>query len=281
MTKWTWLAATSMFLTVASALDAAAQAPPPAPVLAAPVNGSALVQPITLDWGAVVDPDGPIGSYTWQVSSTSTFGVVIASGFMNDPGDPSIPTRTDDKVSGLANGTYFWRVKATQIVGGGTFSIDSPWSEVRSFTVVGLGPAPGRPSFTSPTSPAQFHVREFFMIDWTDVPDAHHYVLEADDEPSFSYPLTLTTDPLQFGTSFPAGWGTRLTVFSRVVAGSADSVRGLPSPTLSVQITTAAPVPPAPGLLSPIGGASVTLPFTLDWTDTADTQVAGYEVDID
>src|SRR5262245_43264589 len=281
MTKWIWLAAMSMFLTVASTLDAAAQTPPPAPALAAPVNGDALVQPITLEWGAVVDPDGPIGSYTWQVSSTSAFGVVIASGFTNDPGDPSIPTRTDAKVSGLPNGTYFWRVMATQIVGGATFSIDSPWSEVGSFTVVGLGPAPGRPSFTSPTSPAQFHVREFFLINWTAVPGAHHYVLEADDEPSFSYPLTLTTEPLQCGTSFRAGWGNALSVFYRVVAVSADGVRGLPSPTLSVQITNAAPVPPPPSPLSPIGGASVTLPFTLDWTDTADPQVAGYEVDID
>ena len=187
MTKWTWMAAMSVFLTVAPALEAAAQAPP-APVLAAPANGAALVQPIGLEWDAVVDPDGPIGSYTWQVSSTSSFGVVVASGFTNESGDPSIPTRTDDKVSGLPNGTYFWRVKATQIVGGAIFSIDSPWSEVRSFTVLGLGPAPGRPSFTSPASPAQFHVREFFMISWTDVPDAHHYVLEADDEPSFSSP---------------------------------------------------------------------------------------------
>ena len=194
---------------------------------------------------------------------------------------PGIPTRTDAKVSGLPNGTYFWRVKATQIVGGATFSIDSPWSAVRSFTVVGLGPAPGRPSFTSPASPARFHVREFFLINWTAVPGAHHYLLEADDEPSFSYPLTLTTDALQFGTSFRAGWGNALNVFYRVVAVSADDVRGLPSPTLSVQITNAAPVPPAPTLLSPIGGASVTLPFTLDWTDTANPQVAGYDIDID
>ena len=246
-----------------------------APVLVAPANGAALVQPIRLEWDEVVDPDGPIGSYTWQVSSTSTFGVVIASGFTNDSGDPSIPTRTDAKVSGLPNGTYFWRVKATQIVGGATFSVDSPWSAVRSFTVVGLGPAPGRPSFTSPASPARFHVREFFLINWTAVPGAHHYVLEADDESSFSYPLTLTTDPLQFGTSFRAGWGNALSIFYRVVAVSADGVRGLPSPTLSVQITNAAPVPPPPSPLSPIGGASVTLPFRLDWTDTADPQVAG------
>src|SRR5262249_60257621 len=100
MTKWTWMAAMSVFLTAAQALQAAAQAPP-APVLVAPANGAALVQPIGLVWGAVADPDGPIGSYTWQVSSTSTFGIVIASGFTNESGDPSIPTRPDDKASGL------------------------------------------------------------------------------------------------------------------------------------------------------------------------------------
>src|SRR5262249_16236051 len=121
MTKWICVAAMSMLMTVASALEVAAQAPP-APVLVAPAKAAAPLQPITLQWGAVVDPDGPIGSYTWQVSSTSTFGVVIASGFTNDSGDPSIPTRTDAKVSGLPNGTYFWRVMATQIVGGATFS---------------------------------------------------------------------------------------------------------------------------------------------------------------
>jgi translocation and assembly module TamA len=37
------------------------------------------------------------------VSSTSSFGAVIASGFTNQPGDPSIPARTDAKVSGLPN----------------------------------------------------------------------------------------------------------------------------------------------------------------------------------
>ena len=263
----------------AFALTADAQTAPPAPVLLQPGAGAALVQPITLAWGAVVDPDGPIGSYTWQVSPTSTFAFIIAAGFTNTPADGS-PARTQATVSGLPNGTYFWRVKATQIVGGAVFALDSAWS-VGSFTVVGLGPAPGTPSFTSPASPAQFHVREFFLINWTAVPGAHHYLLEADDEPTFSYPLTLTLDALQFGTSFRAGWGNALNAFYRIVAVSAGGVRSLPSPTLSVQITNAAPVPPPPTLLSPIGGATVTLPFTLDWTDTANPQVAGYDVDID
>src|SRR5258706_7488889 len=72
-----WLALSAL------ALPARGQTPPPAPALLQPAAGASLLQPITLAWGTVVDPDGPIGSYTWQVSSTSTFNVVIASGFTN------------------------------------------------------------------------------------------------------------------------------------------------------------------------------------------------------
>ena len=103
MTKWTWVAAMSMLFTVASALEAAAQAPP-APVLVAPANGAALVQPIGLEWGPVVDADGPIGSYTWQVSSTSTFGVVIASGYPSGPDLGATATATHpDLAERIAN----------------------------------------------------------------------------------------------------------------------------------------------------------------------------------
>src|SRR5438093_7748139 len=209
----------AMYILSAFALPAEAQTPPPAPALLQPAAGAALVQPITLAWSAVVDPGGPIGSYTWQVSPTSTFALIIASGFTNASGDASIPTRTQDEVSGLPNGTYFWRVKATQIVGGVVFALDSAWSPVRSFTVVGLGPAPGTPAFTSPANGAQFHVREFFLINWTAVPGAHHYLLEADDEPTFSSPFTLTTDPMQFGTTFRAGWGNAIpNIYYRITA---------------------------------------------------------------
>jgi len=64
------------FLAAALTHPAFAQTPPPAPTLAAPANGAALAQPIALNWNAVVDPDGPIGSYTWQVSNSSAFTTV-------------------------------------------------------------------------------------------------------------------------------------------------------------------------------------------------------------
>jgi hypothetical protein len=255
----------------------ATPAAPPAPVLVAPANGASLVQPITLDWDPVSAPGGPIGSYTWQVSTTSTFTTVIASGFTNMDSDPSIPTRTADKVSGLPNGTYFWRVKDTQL--GPNGGVDSPWSTVRSFTVTGLGPAPAAPSFITPATNAQFHVRESYNIQWSSVVNAQSYILEADDEPTFSYPLTLTLEPINFGTQSGAIWGNPLTIFYRVRAVSADGVRSLPSATRTVQITNAAPIPAGVSPVAPPNGATVQLPFFVDWSDTPNPQVPGYDLE--
>jgi hypothetical protein len=253
---------------------------PPAPILVSPTNGASVVQPITLDWNPVSAPGGPIGSYTWQVGTTNSFSTVIASGFTNMDSDPLVPTPTADKVSGLPNGTYFWRVKATQL--GPNGGVDSLWSAVRSFTVTGPGVAPAAPMFITPTSPASFHVREFFDIKWSAVAGAHYYLLEVDDEPTFSDPLTLTTNALTFGTKAQAGWGNALAnVYYRVRAVSADNVRSLPSATLNVHITNAAPVPAAVSQVAPAAGASVSIPFLFDWSDTANPQVPGYDLQVD
>ena len=64
---------------------------PPAPTLVAPAAGASLVQPITLDWNAVTSSGGPIGSYTWQVGTSSAFTTIIASGFTNMDSDPAGP----------------------------------------------------------------------------------------------------------------------------------------------------------------------------------------------
>ena len=84
---------------------------PPAPTLAAPANGAAVAQPITLAWNPVISPGTPIVSYTWQVAATSAFTTIIATGFTGTDSDPTIPTPTKARVSGLPNGTYFWRVQ--------------------------------------------------------------------------------------------------------------------------------------------------------------------------
>src|SRR3954471_19326398 len=265
----------------AQAASAATVTPPPAPALVSPAAGASVVEPFTLRWGAVVDPDGPIGSYTWQVATSSTFARGVASRLTQES-LPGIPVATTDKVSGLPTGSYFWRVQASQTVGGTVGSIDSAWSTASGFTVTGLGAAPGTSSFTSPATGTSFHASEFFDITWAAVPDAQYYLLEADDDPAFSYPLSLTTDLMQFGTKFRAGWGNEIpNAYYRVRAVSAAGVRGLPSPTLNVKITNTAPSPAAPALLSPIGGASRSIPLTFDWTDTPNPETPGYDLDID
>src|SRR5204863_8892541 len=113
---------------------AATVTPPAAPALVEPAAGASVAEPLTLRWGAVVDPDGPIASYTWQIGTSSTFATVIASGFTQES-LPGIPVPTADKVSGLPLGSYFWRVQASQTVGGAVGSIDSAWSTVGGLTV--------------------------------------------------------------------------------------------------------------------------------------------------
>ena len=275
---------TSIFLayviaTLASAGTAAAQAPP-APMPVAPASGASLMQPLTLQWSAVSDPRGPVASYTWQIGTTSSFTIIPASGFTDERNGTPIPTFA--RVSGLPNGAYFWRVMATVNVGGTTGFADSAWSAARTLTITGPGPAPGTPTFTAPANGSQFHVREFFDITWTAVAGAQYYLLEGDDDPNFSAPQTLTVDPMQFGTKFHAGWGNTIpNIYYRVRAVSIDNVRGLPSATLNVKIVNTAPVPPAPTPVSPTNGATVSLPFTFDWTDTPNPQIPGYDVDID
>src|SRR3954454_22921289 len=284
--RFSLTAAVVPFLAVATiagaqTASAATVTPPSAPALQAPAAGASVVEPFSLQWGAVVDPDGPISSYSWQVCTSSTFTTVVASGFTQES-LPGIPVPTADKVSGLPLGSYFWRAKASQTVGGTVGSIDSAWSTPNNFTVTGVGATPGTPSFTSPSNGTSFHASDFFDITWTALPDAQYYLLEADDEPTFSYPLALTTDLMQFGTKFRAGWGNEIpNIYYRVRGVSAAGVHGLPSATLNVKITNSAPVPAAPTLLSPVGGASRSIPLTFDWTDTPNRETPAYDLDID
>ena len=247
------------------------QSAPAGPALAGPANGASSIQPITLSWNPPSSSTSPILSYTWQVGTTSAFTNVIASGFTDQVADASIPVPTSAKLSGLPNGTYFWRVKATA-------QTDTAWSALRTFTVTGLGPAPATPAILTPANNAQFHLVESYKIEWTAVQGAQSYILEADDEPTFSYPINLMLAPINFGTVSGGIWGNALTVYYRVRAVSVDGVRSLPSAPITVKITNLAPVPAGVSQLAPAAGATVSTPFSIDWTDTPNPQVPGYEV---
>src|SRR6476646_9918975 len=86
-----------------SATGRSAAAAPPAPSLDSPSDGAVITEPSTISWTAVTDTSGIIG-YNWQVSSSSGFTSLLLQSSTNGA--------TQDTVSGLADGTYFWRVQA-------------------------------------------------------------------------------------------------------------------------------------------------------------------------
>src|SRR5438093_11746842 len=92
---------TALFVGSAARVSAV---PPPAPEPLAPAAGASVQEPFTISWSSVSDPSG-IVAYNWQVSSSSSFTPVVLQNSTNGP-------TTAATVTGLAQGTYFWRVQA-------------------------------------------------------------------------------------------------------------------------------------------------------------------------
>ncbi len=224
---------------------------------------------IRISWSAVTDPSG-IVAYNWQVSPSSTFSPVIEQSSTNG--------QTQDTVSGLANGTYFWRVQAVN----GNF-VQGAWSAAQSFSVTGANSGElGSPTLNPPHNATAFHPMEVIYFDWSAVPGATTYIFDASTDPSFPIATELhinnipnTSYSLQMGDSIPQG-----TWYVRVSAVNANLIAGVPSNSVTFVLSFNAPLPPAPTLLSPANGSSVTLPVTLTWTDVPNPQPSGYVLEI-
>jgi hypothetical protein len=166
---------------VGFATIAGAQTVPSAPTLLSPASGASVQIPFAISWSAVTDPDG-IVAYNWQVSPSSSFSPVVL--LDSTSGD------TRDTVSGLAAGTYFWRVQAVN----GSFA-QGAWSAARSFTVTGAAAgAPGTPTLAEPQGYSTFHPREVMTFSWTPVPGAATYVLQAATDSRFPVTTRLQFD---------------------------------------------------------------------------------------
>ncbi len=146
-------------------------------------------------------------------------------------------------------------------------------------------PVPGTPTLLSPANGAS--VTQPFTFDWSDVPNAAWYVIEADDSSSFAAPLVwaATTTPSQLATnSLPNG-----TSFWRVRAFNSDGVGGPVSAVRTVVVgTVATPTPPpsggtlpAPSLTSPADDARFSPGATITFRWGTVTGAASYTLQID
>ncbi len=246
---------------------------PNAPTLLAPANGASVTTPFTIDWTEEFDPTlSANGGYNWQVSTTSTFSTLVLR-------DSTLPNVTQDTVSGIPNGTYFWRVQAVDgQLRSSTFSAPS------TFTVTGTGTGqPGTPVLSLPPYGDTFHPFENFELFWTAAERAAKYELLASKDSTFPASsikfdnITDTSRGITIG-DFCDGC-SQGTYFARVTAIDANGNRGLPSNTVTFTISFDAPLPPPPTAVSPVGGETVALPVTLDWTDVPNPQDLGYDID--
>jgi hypothetical protein len=117
-------------LLTALVLGAAANpaAVPSAPTPLGPPNGASVAVPFKISWSATLDPSAINAGYNWQVSTSSSFSSLVLM-------DSTSPSTTEDVVSGLTPGTFFWRVQAADTTG------QSAWSPARSFVITGAVPA--------------------------------------------------------------------------------------------------------------------------------------------
>jgi hypothetical protein len=253
---------------IAAAWSSVAAAAPPAPAPASPANGASLLEPFTISWSPVSDPNG-IVAYNWQVSPSSSFMPVVLQN--------STSGQTEDTVSGLANGAYFWRVQAVN----GSL-VQGAWSPAQSFTVTGAGPgAPGAPTLGPPKGYSTFHPMEVMTFSWSAVPGAATYLLEAAKDPDFPVLTRFQFDNIPGTTySFRIGDSDPGKYWARVYAVDANHVLSAPSNLIQFSVLFNNPLPAPPSPLSPESGVTVTLPITLHWSDVPNPQPSGYEVQI-
>jgi hypothetical protein len=184
---------------------------------------------------------------------------------------------TQDTVSGLPNGTYFWRVQAFF---SSTFT-QGTWSQPQSFTITGAGPGePDTPTLAPTQAYSTFHPFESITFNWTAVPGAVSYVLQASTDPSFPIVTRIQFDNIP-NTTMTFEIGNPEGVYSaRVYAVDANRIAGVPSNVINFSVFFNNPIGPPPVLASPATGSTLTLPVTLTWADVPNPQPGGYEVQI-
>ena len=249
----------------------ASAAPPPAPTPAAPASGASVTLPFTISW-SVADPT-QIGGYNWEISRSTDFTSPIERNLTLLRG----PATTADVMSGLAAGTYFWRVQAvSRVVEPGA------WSSPRSVVVTGASSGvPGTAVLDPPANATQFHSWENITFTWSAVPGAVSYILQESIDPTFPVDTRVRqvnipgpTERISFNPSIQG------TFKARVIAVGADGLMGAPSTTVEFSVLDANPFPAAPTLVAPAGGASQQLPIALAWTHVPNHDELGYQVQI-
>jgi hypothetical protein len=248
---------------------APALATPSAPRPLSPADSASVTLPFTISWSAASDPSG-ILAYNWQVSASLTFAMISRQ-------DSVMAPATSDVVSGLARGTYFWRVQAVS-----NDFVQGPWSTARKFKVTGASAGlPATPTLNLPRGGTSFHPWESFGMSWSGVAGATKYVLEASkDSPFPANGVVFRWESPTPSTEILITTADRGSYSARVFAVDADGNYSMPSNVIGFTIAFDAPIAAPPTLVSPTGGASAPLPIEFRWNHVVNPQSSGYQLQI-
>ncbi len=222
----------------------------------------------SFDWSDVTDTSGV--SYSIQIDDDSYFSSPV---LLTQQGLAS-SDYTLSTGEALAEGTYYWRVKA--IDGAGN---DSGWSYSWTFTVDTS--APGVPNLTSP-SDGTAENSPTPSFNWSDVndPSGVTYNLEIASDSNFSS-VVLSKQGLN-NSDYGLGGGESLTdgtYYWRVKAIDEAGNSGNWSNSWSLTVDTTAPS--VPTLASPSDGALTNNNRpSFDWSDVSDASGVSYRIQI-
>jgi predicted phage tail protein len=230
-------------------------APTPAtPTLTAPANGAKTADNTpTFTWNTVAYAT----SYDILVDNNSTFVSPEAS---------NTGALTNFTPGALADGIYYWRVRASNVIG------NSGWSSARSVIIDTIGP--NAPQQNAPANSAV--VRGMPSFSWLSASTAVMYQMRYSDVSDLS--TVMYTSPAVKTLSYAPPTGDMGVLYWQVRAQ--DSV-GNWGPWGTIRMVAILPIiPSAPALGSPLTGATLTAnPLTFSWT----TVVGGvtYQIQID
>ncbi|MBI3159526.1 MAG: hypothetical protein HYZ26_08020, partial [Chloroflexi bacterium] len=218
-------------------------APPAAPLLSAPADLASTRGVATHKWSV------PATAYRYQLqySTTSDFAVIAYQ-------SPELTTYSH-KPAFTQLGTFFWRVRVTDVVGNW-----SPWSAVRSYTILPLLTA--APTLTAPANNALTN-NNAPTLAWNAVAFGNTYQVQIDNLSTFASPeqdWTGDVGVLSYGTgTLPDGkyyWRVR-----------ARNVNGEAGAWAAARYFTIDTTPPGgPNLTAPADLAAVRGPATHTWS---------------
>lgn len=248
-------------------------APPTAPTLALPENGSYMNDTTpTLTWNNATDPDGDTLTYRILVDNNSDFSSPevnvsgIAEGTDTTSYTPSVA---------LADGTYWWQVRAND----GT--VDGPWSATWSFILDTTPPQPA-PVISSSTHPDEniWYSKNNPLFSWTTPQDVsgiagYSYILDQIAETIPDTVIDTIGNSASYTDVLDGIW------YFHVRAQDSAGNWGNPG---HYQVRIDITPPPLPTLLSPADNSATKYPKpTFDWSDVTDdgSGLANYEIEVD